>query len=118
MEWTLELQFFFVGRFKNLTDLHESTGFVGLKPPPVSGLYFDHGFDTIPMHNVSSQIVVDGPGTILQRGLASKLAMLHVPESCLGREVFFRNKRNLGLRYRDCSFGTVWISWNGGSKPT
>ena len=63
-------------------------GFVGLKTPPVSGLYFDHGFDTIPMHNVSSQIVVDGPGTILQRGLASKLAMLHVPESCLGREVF------------------------------
>lgn len=88
MEWTLELQFFFVGRFKNLTDFHESMGFVGLKPPPVSGLYFDHGFDTIPMHNVSSQIVVDGPGTILQRGLASKLAMLHVPESCLGREGF------------------------------
>eukprot|EP00434_Breviolum_minutum_P021786 symbB.v1.2.019231.t1/scaffold1566.1/size111259/5 len=48
---------------------------------PVQGLYFDHGFDTIPMHNVSSQIVVDGPGTILQRGLASKLAMLHVPET-------------------------------------
>ncbi len=41
------------------------------------------------MHNVSSQIVVDGPGTILQRGLASKLAMLHVPESCLGGEVLW-----------------------------
>ena len=33
------------------------------------------------MHNVSSSIVADGPGAVLQRGLASKLALLHVPES-------------------------------------
>eukprot|EP00435_Cladocopium_sp_Y103_P019899 s669_g4.t2 len=45
-------------------------------------LYFDHGFDAVtPMHNVSSQIVCDGPGTVLQRGLGSKLAMLHVAET-------------------------------------
>lgn len=70
------------------------------KTPPESlkGLYFDHGFDTIPMHNVSSQIVVDGPGTILQRGLASKLAMLHVPESCLGGR--FSEQEKPWLRYR------------------
>ncbi|CAL1161495.1 unnamed protein product [Cladocopium goreaui] len=49
---------------------------------PVQGLYFDHGFDAVtPMHNVSSQIVCDGPGTVLQRGLGSKLAMLHVAET-------------------------------------
>ena len=47
-----------------------------------AGLYFDHGFDAVtPMHNVSSQIVCDGPGTVLQRGLGSKLAMLHVADT-------------------------------------
>ena len=47
-----------------------------------AGLYFDHGFDAAtPMHNVSSQIVCDGPGTVLQRGLGSKLATLHVADA-------------------------------------
>ncbi|CAK9041558.1 Dihydropyridine-sensitive L-type skeletal muscle calcium channel subunit alpha-1 [Durusdinium trenchii] len=48
---------------------------------PVQGLYFDHGFDVAPIHNVSSQIVADGPGAIVQHGLGSKLALLHIPET-------------------------------------
>lgn len=30
----------------------------------------------------------------------------------------FRNKRNLGRDIGLFFFGTIWISWNGGSKPT
>jgi len=48
---------------------------------PVAGLYFDHSLDVMPMHNVSSQIVASGPGGTLQLGLATKLALLFVPET-------------------------------------
>ena len=50
-------------------------------PKKLPGLYFDHGFDVAPIHNVSSQIVADGPGAIVQHGLGSKLALLHIPET-------------------------------------
>ncbi|CAE8581377.1 unnamed protein product [Polarella glacialis] len=53
-----------------------SMGTLGLWPVP--GLYFDHALDTPPMHNASSQVVVSGPGVVIQRALASKLFLLHV----------------------------------------